>query len=59
MYHTMLLALTRTIQVGNRDVWTDSSWGDMWRHDFWGQQMTDPASHKSFRPLTTLSYRHD
>eukprot|EP00752_Nemacystus_decipiens_P009157 g8179.t1 len=29
----------------------------MWRHDFWGQQMTDPASHKSFRPLTTLSYR--
>lgn len=44
-------------QVQNRDVWTDSSWSDMWRHDFWGQRMSDPESHKSFRPLTTITYR--
>ncbi|CAM9089999.1 unnamed protein product, partial [Scytosiphon promiscuus] len=47
----------RPAVVGNRDVWTDSPWGDMWRHDFWGQQMAHAQSHKSFRPLTTLTYR--
>lgn len=44
--------------MSNRDVWTDSPWGDMWRHDFWGQEMTHLESHKSFRPLTTLTYRY-
>ncbi|CAM9863325.1 unnamed protein product, partial [Pylaiella littoralis] len=47
----------RPAVMGNRDVWTDSPWGDMWRHDFWGQEMTHLESHKSFRPLTTLTYR--
>eukprot|EP00752_Nemacystus_decipiens_P011698 g10381.t1 len=47
----------RLAVVGNRDVWTDSPWGDMWHHDFWGQKMTVPGSHKSFRPLTTLTFR--
>lgn len=46
------------IQVGNRDVWTDSPWGDMWRHDFWGQKMAVAGSHKSFRPLTTFTFRY-
>uniref|UniRef100_A0A182M9X8 dolichyl-phosphate-mannose--protein mannosyltransferase n=1 Tax=Anopheles culicifacies TaxID=139723 RepID=A0A182M9X8_9DIPT len=27
------------------------------RHDFWGNNLTDPTSHKSFRPLTVLSYQ--
>jgi Flp pilus assembly protein TadD len=26
-------------------------------HDFWGQDITSPRSHKSFRPLTVLSFR--
>ena len=30
----------------------------VWRRDFWGyQDMVDPRSHKSFRPLTSLTYR--
>ncbi|XP_058118870.1 protein O-mannosyl-transferase TMTC4 [Anopheles ziemanni] len=27
------------------------------RHDFWGNNLTDPTSHKSFRPLTVLIYQ--
>lgn len=27
------------------------------RHDFWGQNLTDVTSHKSYRPLVTLTYR--
>jgi hypothetical protein len=27
------------------------------RHDFWGQPMTSDQSHKSYRPLTVLSFR--
>ncbi|XP_058059049.1 protein O-mannosyl-transferase TMTC4 [Anopheles bellator] len=27
------------------------------RHDFWGNNLTDPTSHRSFRPLTVLSYQ--
>lgn len=26
-------------------------------NDFWGKPMSDPDSHKSYRPLTTLSFR--
>ena len=27
------------------------------QHDFWGQDIAKPDSHKSYRPLTTLSFR--
>lgn len=27
--------------------------------DFWGQDITLPDSHKSYRPLTVLTYRAD
>ncbi|CAM9432105.1 unnamed protein product, partial [Hapterophycus canaliculatus] len=59
-YHTLWGGFVwddRPAVVGNRDVWTDSPWGDMWRHDFWGQKIASAESHKSFRPLTTLTYR--
>lgn len=26
-------------------------------NDFWGTPMSDPNSHKSYRPLTTLTFR--
>ena len=28
-------------------------------HDFWGQDISSPTSHKSYRPLTVLTYRLD
>ena len=30
---------------------------EIWRNDFWGERLTNPSSHKSFRPLTTMSFR--
>ena len=43
-------------QVGNKDVhgWSTS----MWRHDFWGADLTLGDSHKSYRPVTVLTYRY-
>ena len=29
----------------------------VFRDDFWGVKLTHPLSHKSFRPLTTLTFR--
>lgn len=30
---------------------------EVFRRDFWGTPMSEPASHKSFRPITTLTFR--
>ena len=35
---------------------SESSSG-VWTHDFWGQDIRKPDSHKSYRPITTLSFR--
>lgn len=32
-------------------------WTQVFQRDFWGTPMKDVQSHKSFRPLTTLSFR--
>lgn len=29
---------------------------DLWHHDFWGGEMTSTTSHKSYRPLTVLTF---
>lgn len=33
------------------------SWTDVFTHDFWGTHILSPLSHKSYRPLTTLTFR--
>uniref|UniRef100_A0A1X7VL19 dolichyl-phosphate-mannose--protein mannosyltransferase n=1 Tax=Amphimedon queenslandica TaxID=400682 RepID=A0A1X7VL19_AMPQE len=35
----------------------DTPLSNLLRNDFWGKPMSDPTSHKSYRPLTTLSFR--
>jgi len=42
---------------GNADVRGDRPIDDVLSHDFWGQPMDAPDSHKSYRPLTVLTYR--
>lgn len=32
-------------------------WTDVFSHDFWGTPILSPNSHKSYRPLTTLTFR--
>jgi hypothetical protein len=41
----------------NQNILQSPSSFDLFFHDFWGQDITLEFSHKSYRPLTTLSYR--
>ncbi|KAH9395559.1 hypothetical protein TYRP_020586 [Tyrophagus putrescentiae] len=41
----------------NADVLGTTSLADLLTHDFWGRPMADTESHKSYRPLTTLTFR--
>ncbi|KAK7788399.1 hypothetical protein R5R35_000022 [Gryllus longicercus] len=50
--HDDIPAVTR-----NRDVVGAGPLADVFRDDFWGTPMGDAASHKSYRPLTTLTFR--
>eukprot|EP00940_MAST-03C_sp_MAST-3C-sp2_P000540 g540.t1 len=39
------------------DVARTPRWTDTLRHDFWGKDLRAPDSHKSWRPITILSFR--
>ncbi|XP_055536777.1 protein O-mannosyl-transferase TMTC1-like [Wyeomyia smithii] len=41
----------------NKDVLGLSPVSQVFRNDFWGAPMADLSSHKSYRPLTTLTFR--
>lgn len=42
----------------NKDVLNkETPWQDIWKDDFWGTPLGHSGSHKSFRPLTILSFR--
>jgi hypothetical protein len=41
----------------NPDVTGQAPLANVWRNDFWGKSMCDNTSHKSYRPLTVLSFR--
>lgn len=43
--------------VSNGDVTGANPVLSVFKNDFWGTPMSDPNSHKSYRPLTTLSFR--
>ncbi|KAJ0179098.1 hypothetical protein K1T71_004810 [Dendrolimus kikuchii] len=43
--------------VSNSDVTGSGNVLSVFRNDFWGTPMSDTKSHKSYRPLTTLSFR--
>ncbi|KAH9117364.1 hypothetical protein AeMF1_008857 [Aphanomyces euteiches] len=49
----------RAAILTNQDIRTDGSttiW-DLFYHDFWGTMLTSAGSHKSFRPITVLTFR--
>ena len=46
--------------VNNKDVNPYiASLPDIFQHDFWGNNMSSSTSHKSYRPLTILSFQLD
>ena len=42
---------------GNQDLLGNASWADLFRHDFWGKDISETDSHKSYRPLTVATFR--
>ena len=43
--------------LGNQDVDPSTSVWEVFGHDFWGEDILSNASHKSYRPLTVLTFR--
>ena len=43
--------------VENDDVKTGTPLSQLFLNDFWGKAMSNPTSHKSYRPLTVLTFR--
>lgn len=43
--------------INNKDLREETSIGDLWLHDFWGTKLSSNTSHKSYRPLTVLTFR--
>lgn len=43
--------------VNNRDVRENTPLASVFSNDFWGSPLTHPESHKSYRPLTILTFR--
>ena len=43
--------------VQNPDVYSSTPLSNLLKHDFWGFPLQSETSHKSFRPLTTLTFR--
>uniref|UniRef100_A0A3B5KUV2 Uncharacterized protein n=1 Tax=Xiphophorus couchianus TaxID=32473 RepID=A0A3B5KUV2_9TELE len=48
--------LSRAIKT-NQDLLPETPWTNILYDDFWGTLLTHSGSHKSFRPLCTLSFR--
>ena len=47
----------RAAIVGNKDVVTNSSWKEIFKHDFWGGNIASRDSHKSYRPFCVFTFR--
>ena len=47
----------RVSVLSNPDVQDDTrTWGDLVRSDYWGMPIHEPRSHKSYRPVTVLTF---
>ena len=43
--------------LGNKDLLPETPISNLFANDFWGKKLTSKTSHKSYRPLTVLTYR--
>lgn len=41
----------------NADIRPSTPVTQLWVNDFWGESMSSPTSHKSYRPITVLTFR--
>lgn len=57
-YHGAFVFDDSEAVVNNHDVNLKTPVVKIFSHDFWGTRLTNRASHKSYRPLTILSFRY-
>ncbi|XP_078614416.1 protein O-mannosyl-transferase TMTC4-like [Branchiostoma floridae x Branchiostoma japonicum] len=43
--------------VNNKDLLSETPVWELFQHDFWGKNLASKTSHKSYRPLTVLTFR--
>ncbi|XP_063069680.1 protein O-mannosyl-transferase TMTC4 [Engraulis encrasicolus] len=43
--------------VNNKDLHPSTPLNNIWKNDFWGSNLSSNSSHKSYRPLTVLTFR--
>ncbi|XP_042189731.1 protein O-mannosyl-transferase TMTC4 isoform X3 [Callorhinchus milii] len=43
--------------INNKDIRSETPLNNLWEHDFWGTKLASNTSHKSYRPLTVLTFR--
>ncbi|MBN3316071.1 TMTC4 protein, partial [Atractosteus spatula] len=43
--------------INNKDLKPETPLSNIWGNDFWGSNLSSNASHKSYRPLTVLTFR--
>uniref|UniRef100_A0A671Q1B6 dolichyl-phosphate-mannose--protein mannosyltransferase n=1 Tax=Sinocyclocheilus anshuiensis TaxID=1608454 RepID=A0A671Q1B6_9TELE len=43
--------------IHNKDLNPDTPLSNIWKNDFWGSNLSSNSSHKSYRPLTVLTFR--
>ncbi|XP_064413712.1 protein O-mannosyl-transferase TMTC4 isoform X3 [Latimeria chalumnae] len=43
--------------INNKDLRPETPLSSLWEHDFWGGKLSSNTSHKSYRPLTVLTFR--
>mgnify|MGYP001376394635 CR=1 FL=1 len=46
-------AINRNADVTNTN-WNSTTISSIFQHDYWGMPISDPSSHKSYRPFVTL-----
>ncbi len=44
--------------INNQDLKPEASLLEVFSHDFWGSKLASNTSHKSYRPLTVLTFRY-
>lgn len=52
--HDDVVSIVRNPDVRPNSI---SGWWMLWWNDYWGTPMSSPLSHKSYRPLTVLTFR--
>ena len=47
----------RAAVIMNNDIKPEAPWGNLLINDFWGLELKNDGSHKSFRPITSFTFK--